>query len=92
LRSQFVLRYIAHKNQALHEHLEGVAELAKIHAEKIGMGNYGELLGLLHDLGKYSTEFQRYITDAIKKNDPQFNPDEDEDFEDPLRANQLFND
>ena len=78
-----MLRYIAHKNQALHEHLEGVAELAKIHAEKIGMGNYGELLGLLHDLGKYSTGFQRYITDAIKKNDPQFNPDEDEDFEDP---------
>jgi CRISPR-associated endonuclease/helicase Cas3 len=75
--------FIAHRGQALHEHLEGVAELAKIHAEKIGMGNYGELLGLLHDLGKYSTEFQRYITDAIKKNDPQFNPDEDEDFEDP---------
>ena len=76
-------RYIAHNNQALHEHLEGVAELAKIHAEKLGMGNYGELMGLLHDLGKYSTEFQKYITDAIKKNDPQFNPDEDEDFEDP---------
>ena len=76
-------KYIAHKNQELHEHLEGVAELAKIHAEKIGMGNYGELLGLLHDFGKYSAEFQKYITDAIKKNDPQFNPDEDEDFEDP---------
>jgi CRISPR-associated endonuclease/helicase Cas3 len=78
-----VLRYIAHKNQALHEHLEGVAELAKIHAGKIGMGNYGELMGLLHDFGKYSAEFQKYIMDAIKKNDPQFNPDEDEDFEDP---------
>lgn len=76
-------KYIAHKNQALYEHLEGVAELAKIHAEKLGMGNYGELLGLLHDFGKYSAAFQKYITDAIKKNDPQFNPDEDEDFEDP---------
>ena len=76
-------KYIAHKNQELYEHLEGVAELAKIHAEKIGMGNYGELLGLLHDFGKYSAEFQKYIKDAIKKNDPQFNPDEDEDFEDP---------
>ena len=76
-------KYIAHKNQELYEHLEGVAELAKIHAEKIGMGNYGELLGLLHDFGKYSAEFQKYITDAIKKNDPQFNPDEDEEFEDP---------
>ncbi len=75
--------YIAHKNQKLYEHLEGVAELAKAHAEKIGMGNYGELLGLLHDFGKYSAEFQKYITDAIKKDDPHFNPDEDEDFIDP---------
>jgi CRISPR-associated endonuclease/helicase Cas3 len=78
-----VPNYIAHRNQALHEHLEGVAILAKVHAEKIGMGNYGELLGLLHDIGKYSTDFQKYIADAIKKNDPQFNPDEDEEFEDP---------
>jgi CRISPR-associated endonuclease/helicase Cas3 len=75
--------YIAHRNQELYEHLKGVAELAKTHAEKISMENYGELLGLLHDLGKYSAEFQKYITDAIKKNEPQFNPDEDEDFEDP---------
>lgn len=76
-------KYIAHKNQELHEHLEGVAELAKINAEKIGFGKYGELLGLLHDFGKYSTKFQRYITDALKKDDPHFNPDEDEDYEDP---------
>jgi CRISPR-associated endonuclease/helicase Cas3 len=76
-------KYIAHKDQELYEHLEGVAELAKTHADKIGMGNYGELLGLLHDFGKYSMEFQKYITDAIKKNEPHFNPDEDEDFEDP---------
>jgi CRISPR-associated endonuclease/helicase Cas3 len=75
--------YIAHKNQRLFEHLKGVAELAKIHARKIGMGNYGELLGLLHDLGKYSSEFQKYISDALKKDTPQFNPDEDEGFEDP---------
>jgi len=74
---------IAHIRQTLEEHLWGVAELAKKHAEKISMENYGELLGLLHDFGKYSAEFQKYITDAIKKNDPQFNPDEDEDFEDP---------
>jgi CRISPR-associated endonuclease/helicase Cas3 len=76
-------KYIAHKDQDLYEHLEIVAELAKIHAEKIGMGKYGELLGLLHDFGKYSDEFQKYIKDALKRNDPEFNPDEDEDFADP---------
>jgi len=81
--SQFMHKYIAHKNQDLYKHLEGVAELAKNNTEKIGMANYGELMGLLHDFGKYSAEFQKYITDALKKDDPEFNPDEDEDFEDP---------
>lgn len=76
-------KYIAHKDQTVHEHLMNVAELAKRNAEKIEMGIYGELLGFLHDFGKYSREFKKYIDDAIKKNDPDFNPDEDEDFEDP---------
>ncbi|HOI75277.1 MAG TPA: CRISPR-associated endonuclease Cas3'' [Syntrophales bacterium] len=75
--------YIAHDKQSLKDHLEGVAKLAKKHAEKIGMKEYGELLGLLHDFGKYSSKFQKYIGDSIRKNDPEFNPDEDEDFEDP---------
>jgi len=43
----------------------------------------GELLRLRHDFGKYSAEFQKYITDAIKKDDPEFDPDVDEELEDP---------
>lgn len=78
-----VNNYVAHRDQSLYEHLEGVANLSKINADKIGMGDYGELLGLLHDFGKYSDEFQKYIKDALKKDDPEFNPDEDEEFEDP---------
>lgn len=74
--------YIAHGEQRLSEHLQNVAKFAKIYAEKIGMGNFGEILGLLHDFGKYSSEFQKYIKDSIKSNNPQFNPDEDEDYED----------
>lgn len=82
-REALMSDYIAHNHQSLRKHLEGVATLAGINAQKIGMEQYGRLLGLLHDFGKYSSEFQKYITDSIKKNDAEFNPDEDEEFEDP---------
>jgi len=68
--------YIAHKDQTLKEHLEGVARLSRKNAEKIGCGDYGELLGLLHDLGKYSKSFQDYIKSATGI----FDPDIDEEF------------
>lgn len=74
------MKFIAHKSQELCEHLESVADVAKKHTGKIGMGKYGELLGLLHDFGKYSSEFQNYIKEALTKEDPYFNPDEDEEF------------
>ena len=60
--------YIAHRRkqdgavQSLEEHLLGVAEIAKSFATKIGLEEQGELIGLLHDLGKYSKEFQTYLT------------------------------
>jgi CRISPR-associated endonuclease/helicase Cas3 len=72
------LKYIAHENQTLKEHLEGVAELSRKNAEKIGCGDYGELLGLLHDRGKYSKSFQNYIKSAVEMLDP----DKDDDFVD----------
>ena len=64
--------------QSLSEHLQNVAELAKKNSEKIDMSDFGELLGLLHDFGKHSSEFQRYLFNI---NDIDFNPDDDEDFE-----------
>ena len=45
---------------------------------KLGLPNAGKLLGLLHDLGKYSTEFQSYIQSATGI----LNPDEDAEFVD----------
>ena len=63
--------YIAHIRkaggdpQSLEEHLLGVAEIAKKLASKIGLGPQGELIGLLHDLGKYSNEFQSYLKSAV---------------------------
>jgi CRISPR-associated endonuclease/helicase Cas3 len=68
--------FVAHENQSLKAHLEGVAVLSRKNAEKIGCADYGELLGLLHDLGKYSKSFQDYIRSATGMLDP----DTDEEF------------
>ena len=45
--------------QPLREHLEKVADGARSNAAKINAGELGYLVGLLHDLGKYSPDFQR---------------------------------
>ncbi|MDR3164263.1 MAG: CRISPR-associated helicase Cas3' [Synergistaceae bacterium] len=60
-------KFVAHiresddKIQTLEEHLMGVAELSRANAEKLRLGDIGEILGLLHDVGKYSEAFQEYI-------------------------------
>ncbi len=45
----------------LQEHLEGVADKAKVYAEKFGAGELGYYAGLWHDLGKYNPDFQSYL-------------------------------
>ncbi len=71
--------YMAHrrkkdgKEQKLETHLKGVGEIAGMLAAKIGVSEAGQLIGLLHDFGKYSEEFQAYIGSATGK----INPDED---------------
>lgn len=76
--------YIAHRRetdgaqQSLERHLLEVAELSKTFASKIELTGPGELIGLVHDLGKYSKEFQAYIKSAVGL----LNQDEDEDFVD----------
>ena len=52
------------KWQTLESHLLGVADLASQFAAKLQLSKQGELLGLLHDLGKYSIEFQNYLKSA----------------------------
>ena len=62
--------FVAHRRevdgviQTLEEHLRSVGCLAASNAAKFNLASSGEALGLLHDLGKYSKEFQDYIASA----------------------------
>jgi CRISPR-associated endonuclease/helicase Cas3 len=61
--------------QTLEEHLLNVAELTEIFAAKAVLPLSGRLIGALHDFGKYSDEFQRYILSAaggIRRDDPGY--------------------
>lgn len=66
-----IVSYIAHQRkldgavQSLESHLIEVSDIAKSLAAKIGLKDQGELIGLLHDLGKYSDEFQTYLKSAV---------------------------
>ena len=59
------MNYIAHcdgeREQSILEHLQGTAEKAKDFAEVFEKGDWGYCCGMLHDIGKYSEEFQRKI-------------------------------
>lgn len=47
------------------DHLHDVGILTAGFAGKLNIPLTGELIGLLHDLGKYSQEFQQYIQSAV---------------------------
>ncbi len=60
--------------QCLNTHLVEVSDICGGMAAKIGMQKAGQLIGALHDLGKYSDQFQVYLKSATN----YINPDEDE--------------
>ena len=74
--------YIAHirksdqKPQPLQTHLTEAAAIAKLLATKLNLEQAGELLGLMHDFGKYSQKFQNYIS---RVNNIGFNFDQDDE-------------
>ena len=76
--TQFIAHVRQDSVQPLAGHLEGVGHLSGKFAAKFQLSAYGELIGLVHDLGKYSTAFQAYIKSATGL----LNQDEDEDFVD----------
>ena len=61
------MKYLGHRNpesekeQMLLEHLQGVSEKTGMFASSFGEETAGKLIGLYHDIGKYSTEFQNYL-------------------------------
>lgn len=65
LPSQLAHLSPAGDGQPLSDHLLGVAAGCRARAAKIGLATAGELIGLLHDLGKYSDQFQQYLRSAV---------------------------
>ncbi len=78
-------QYIAHLRetdntpQHLWTHLQNVSEIAGKFAASCGLKEHGQVIGLLHDLGKASWEFQKYICSAVGIIDP-----DSDDYEDPI--------
>lgn len=56
--------------QSNEEHLKGVAALCSDFADSFGYREYGEVMGLLHDIGKERTAFQQHI-----RKESQYDPD-----------------
>lgn len=66
---------LARPSQHLCDHLNHVGELTKQFTNSMGLPESGHLIGLLHDLGKFSETFQNYLKSAtllIDSNDEAF--------------------
>lgn len=65
--SEGITEYLAHisedklRKETVKEHLMGVAELAGEFAEPFGSREEAYFVGVLHDIGKYTREFQRRL-------------------------------
>lgn len=73
---QIKTQFIAHRrkkdgeSQYLCNHLTRVSVLTEQFAAKIGLKEAGRVIGLLHDMGKASDEFNKYIKSATGLIDP----------------------
>lgn len=69
-------RFLAHYRQSdqveqdLWDHLQQTGELAAAIASKVGLAAAGELIGLIHDLGKATDTFNQYIRTQVGLVDP----------------------
>src|SRR5216683_2502986 len=73
--------YLAHlgrfgADQLLNCHLLQVSAISARLGAKIGMTRAGELIGLMHDIGKYSEAFQQYLREAADTVEMEMEPKE----------------
>lgn len=61
--------FLAREGQKLCTHLQETATLAAEFAHPYVCGDIAYACGLLHDVGKYTPEFQQYLTSALKGED-----------------------
>jgi CRISPR-associated endonuclease/helicase Cas3 len=73
------------RKQSVAEHLLGVATITMRFTDRIDMPLLGELLGLAHDIGKYSQAFQSYLASSVGLSD-QDNDDIVEKINGPRRG------
>lgn len=77
MNEQAALSYYAHTGnrpdgqdwQPLKDHLTSVAQLAQTRAQAFGAADWAHLVGLLHDLGKYSQAFQQRLHGSNERAD-----------------------
>ena len=62
--AHFIIREANCIVQSLEAHVRNTAEIAERNLEEIKLGKTAYLAGLLHDMGKYTNEFQCYLQDA----------------------------
>lgn len=72
MKREFVAHYrkMDQQPQYLWDHLEETSIYAGRAADKVGLKEIGEILGWMHDLGKYSQIFQDYIRSVTGLSDP----------------------
>ena len=56
---------LAREGQSLVSHLEDVGSLAQRFAAPFGLGRIAYVCGVLHDFGKYSLAFKKYLKEAL---------------------------
>lgn len=77
--------------QSNDEHQQGVAAMAARFADAFGMGEWGRVLGLLHDIGKEKFAFQQHIMKESKyQPDIKVEGDYNHSYVGGLVAHQLF--